>query len=82
MLIGPKIWELVPPDIRNLKADAAFERPFKNGNWKTVLVDNSRLTYPKLVLFSCKLWHTKNYRNNLVFHMFLISEFYTQLFIP
>ena len=62
MHIGPIIWELVPPNIRNLEAGTAFQRAIKDGNWKTALVESARRIYRKLVLFSSKLWHTKNYR--------------------
>ena len=48
--LAPKIWELVPEEIKKLEPVASFKNAIKNGNWQTVLAAYAEHIYLRLAL--------------------------------
>ena len=49
--LGPKIWDLVPSELKEKQSIVAFKNEIKNGNPMTVHVDCAKIILPGLDLF-------------------------------
>ena len=49
--LGPKIWDLVPKELKELSSLSALKRQLKNGSLKIALVDYVKNTFKILVSF-------------------------------